>query len=133
MSDWIRDYFGIVDRMDMDGYLALHTDEVRFRFANAPTTTGKDPIREGLTQLWGSIAGLRHDIVQTWDTDVAGISEANVVYTRKDGSQVGIPATSILRKRGDLVDDVRIYMDLTPLFAPAAPQPEQQPAAAAAL
>ena len=84
-------------------------------------------------ELWGSIAGLRHDIVQTWDTDVAGISEANVVYTRKDGSQVGIPATSILRKRGDLVDDVRIYMDLTPLFAPAAPQPEQQPAAAAAL
>ena len=70
MSDWIRNYFGIVDRMDMDGYLALHTDEVRFRFANAPTTTGKDPIREGLTQLWGSIAGLRHDIVQTWDTHV---------------------------------------------------------------
>jgi ketosteroid isomerase-like protein len=132
MSDWIREYFGIVDRMDMEGYLARHTDDVRFRFANAPTTTGKEPIRDGLTQLWGSIEGLRHDIVQVWDTDGAGISEANVVYTRKDGSQVGIPATTILRKRGNLVEDVRIYMDLAPLFAPSTPEAEQQPAVAAA-
>jgi ketosteroid isomerase-like protein len=130
MSEWIRDYFRTVDNMDMDGYLARHTDDVRFRFANAPTTTGKEAIRAGLTQLWGSIAGLRHDIVQTWDTDEAGVSEANVVYTRKDGSQVGIPATTIMRRRGNLVSDVRIYMDLAPLFAPSAPEPEQQPARA---
>jgi ketosteroid isomerase-like protein len=132
MSEWIREYFRTVDRMDMDGYLAKHTDDVRFRFANAPTTTGKAAIRDGLTQLWGSIGGLRHDIVQTWDTDAVGVSEANVVYTRQDGSQVGIPATTILRKRGDLVEDVRIYMDLAPLFAPSAPAAEQQPAGAAA-
>jgi hypothetical protein len=43
---------------------------------------------------------------------------------------VGIPTTTILRRRGDLVEDIRIYIDLAPLFAPAAP--EQQPAAAAA-
>jgi hypothetical protein len=132
MTGWIHEYFGIVDRMDMEGYLARHTDDVQFRFANAPTTTGKEPIRAGLSQLWGSIGGLRHDIVQTWDTDEAGISEANVVYTRKDGSQVGIPATTILRKRGNLVADVRIYMDLAPLFAPAAPQAEPQPVSAGA-
>ena len=55
-----------------------------------------------------------------------------MVYTRKDGSQVGIPSTTILRKRGDLVEDVRIYMDLTPLFARSAPEAEQQPVAAIA-
>ena len=130
VSDWIRDYFRTVDRMDLDAYLALHTDDVRFRFANAPTTTGKQAIREGLTQFWGSISGLRHDIVRTWDTGDSGVSEAMCVYTRKDGSEVGIPTTTILRRRGDLVEDIRIYIDLAPLFAPAAP--EQQPAAAAA-
>ena len=131
MTEWIRQYFRTVDDMDLEGYLARHTDDVRFRFGNGPTTTGKDAIREGLTQLWGSIAGLRHDFVQVWDTGDAGISEAVTVYTRKDGSQVGIPVTTILRKRGELVSDIRIYIDLAPLFAPAAPEAEQQPAAAA--
>ena len=126
-NEWIREYFGVVDSMDMDRYLALHTDDVRFRFANAPTSTGKQAIRDGLTPFWGSIAALRHEVVQTWDTGEAGISEAVTVYTRKDGSEVGIPVTTILRKRGDLVEDVRIYMDLAPLFAPV----EAQPAAAA--
>src|SRR5438552_5591525 len=32
VSDWIRDYFRAVDAMDMDAYLALHTDDVHFRF-----------------------------------------------------------------------------------------------------
>jgi ketosteroid isomerase-like protein len=132
MSEWIREYFRTVDGMDMEGYLARHTDDVRFRFANSPTTTGREAIREGLTQLWGSINGLRHDFVQIWDTAEAGISEAVTVYTRKDGSEVGIPVTTILRKRGDLVEDVRIYMDLAPLFAASAPEAEQQPASAAA-
>ena len=131
MTEWIRQYFRTVDDMNLEGYLAQHTDDVRFRFGNGPTTTGKDAIREGLTQLWGSIAGLRHDFVQVWDTGDAGISEAVTVYTRKDGSQVGIPVTTILRKRGELVSDIRIYIDLAPLFAPAAPEAEQQPAAAA--
>jgi ketosteroid isomerase-like protein len=132
VSEWIREYFRTVDRMDMEGYLALHTDDVRFRYGNAPTTIGKEAIRAGLTQLWGSIGGLRHDIARTWDTEDSGVSEANVVYTRKDGSQVGIPATTVMRKRGNLVEDIRIYMDLAPLFAPATPQPEQEPASAAA-
>src|SRR5205807_811729 len=58
MSEWIRDYYRAVDGMDMDGYLAWHTDDVRFRFGNGPTTTGKEEIREGLSQFWGMIAGL---------------------------------------------------------------------------
>ncbi len=132
MSEWIHDYYRAVDTMDMDGYLAWHTDDVRFRFGNGPTTTGKEAIREGLSQFWGMIAGLRHEFVQVWDTDDATILEATTVYTRKDSSEVGIPVTTILRRRGDLVADIRIFIDLAPLFAPAAPQAEPQPVSAAA-
>jgi len=101
-----EDFQAVIDGMDMDGYLAWHTDDVRFRFGNGPTTTGKEAIREGLSQFWGSIAGLRHEFVQVWDTDDASILEATTVYTRKDGSQVGIPVTTILRRRGDLVESI---------------------------
>ena len=128
-EQWMRDYYRSVDRMDMDGYLAWHTDDVRFRFGNGPTTTGKAAIREGLDQFWGLIGGLRHEFVCLWDTPEAGIAEAIVVYTRKDGSQVSIPSTTILRKHGNLVQDVRIYMDLAPLFAP---QRAEEPTAAVA-
>jgi hypothetical protein len=30
---------------------------------------------------------------------------------------VTLPCTSILRKRGDLLQDLRIYMDVSPVFA----------------
>jgi ketosteroid isomerase-like protein len=131
-SEWIHAYFRTVDSMDMEAYLALHTDDVRFRFGNQPMTTGKEPIREGLSQLWGSIGGLRHEIVRTWDTGDTGVSEAVTVYTRKDGSEIGLPVTTILRRRGELVEDIRIYMDLAPLFAPAAAEPEPELATAGA-
>ena len=72
----------------------LHTDDVRFCFANAPTTTGKQAIHDGLTQFWGAIGGLRDEFVQIFDTPDAGISEAVTVYTRKDGSHIGLPVPS---------------------------------------
>ena len=100
---------------------------------NAIEVRQTDPVRSHRERECGfQVFQLRHDFVQIWDTDEAGISEAVTVYTRKDGSEVGIPVTTILRKRGDLVEDVRIYMDLAPLFAASAPEAEQQPASAAA-
>ena len=40
-----------------------------------------------------------------------------MTYTRKDGSTVTVPVTTIYRGPGDLIDDYRIYIDLAPLFA----------------
>jgi hypothetical protein len=55
--------------------------------------------------------------VQTWDEGDVEIVEALIDYTRHDGKVVTLPCTSILRKRGDLVQDLRIYMDVSPVFA----------------
>ena len=44
--------------------------------------------------------------------------EALVTYTRQDGSTCGpLPVTSTMRMRGGGIQDYRIFMDLTPLFA----------------
>jgi len=63
MSEWIHDYYRAVDTMDMDGYLAWHTDDVRFRFGNGPTTTGRDAIREALSQFCGNDCRAAHEFV----------------------------------------------------------------------
>jgi limonene-1,2-epoxide hydrolase len=42
-----------------------------------------------------------------------------VHYTMRDGAVVSLPATSILRWRGDRVHEWRIYMDVGPALAAA--------------
>jgi hypothetical protein len=49
--------------------------------------------------------------------DRTTICELNVDYTRKDGPHVTVPCTSFLDRQGDLVDELRIYIDLEPVFA----------------
>src|SRR6266849_2461942 len=103
MSDWVKHYYAVVDSMDLEKFAPLHTEDVHLRFGN--------------TDFWGAIKGLRHNFVQTWDEGDVEIVEALIDYTRHDGKVVTLPCTSILRKRGALAQDLRIYMDVSPVFA----------------
>jgi ketosteroid isomerase-like protein len=118
MSNWVAEYFRVVDSMDMDTFLDLHTDDCVLTFANSPDAVGKQQIGEAIGGLWSAIAGLRHDIRNRWVTDDGtGVQEATVVYTTHGGNDVPIPVTSLLTQRDGKVSSLRIYMDATPLFA----------------
>jgi len=117
MSDWVKHYYSVVDSMNVEEFAALHTEDVRLRFGNAETVVGRDAVVQGIANFWGAIKGLRHNFVQTWDEGDVEIVEALIDYTRHDGKVVTLPCTSILRKRGDLLQDLRIYMDVSPVFA----------------
>ena len=117
MSDWAKHYYAVVDSMDVEKFAPLHTEDVRLRFGNAETVVGRDAVVRGIADFWGGIKGLRHNFVQTWDEGDVEIVEALIDYTRHDGKVVTLPCTTILRKRGDLVQDLRIYMDISPVFA----------------
>lgn len=117
MSDWVQTYYAAVDGMDMETYLSYHTDDVRFRFGNNPATVGKEPVRQGLTQLWSLLTGLKHTMIGVWEQDNIVVVEAEVTYTRKDGKVVVLPSATILRREGDKVTDIRINMDISPVFA----------------
>jgi SnoaL-like domain len=114
---WAREYYAAVDSMNMEKYLAYHTDDVKFRFGSTATSTGKEPIVQGLTQLWNGLESLRHSITGIWIADNVVVVEADITYIRKDGKAVVLPAATVLRLSGDLVDDVRINMDINPLFS----------------
>lgn len=119
MSDtsWVTDYYAAVDSMNMEKYLAYHTDNVKLRFGNNPTTEGKAALEQGINQLWAMLESLRHTMTGVWQVDNVTIVEATILYTRKDGKAVDLPAVTILRRDGDLVGDVRINMDISPVFA----------------
>jgi hypothetical protein len=117
MSDWVREYYNDVDNMRLDDWIARHTDDVVVRFGNNPPARGKDEVANNIGQFWTMIGGLKHDIQNRWDVDGTTILEVDVDYTRSDGQHVTVPCTSILHRSGDLVDSLRVCIDLAPVFA----------------
>lgn len=119
MSDWLRTYFDDVDNMRLDDWVARHTDDVVVHFANNPPAHGKSEIAQNIGQFWSMIGGLQHNFVNTWEVDGTTILETKVDYTRADGAHAVVPCTSILHRTGELVDSLRIYIDIAPVFAEA--------------
>ena len=119
MSDWIRDYFDDVDNMRLDDWIARHTDDVVVAFGNNPPAHGKEAVAGNIGYFWSLIGGLKHNIVHVHEADGTTILESRVDYLRKDGETVTVPSTSIIHRSGDLVDALRIYIDLAPVFAEA--------------
>jgi hypothetical protein len=74
-----------------------------------------------LRDVWAgfcqTVDGVRHDPVEQWDAGTATIAESDVTYTRKDGATVTVPAVTIYRTEGALIQDYRVFIDLAPLFA----------------
>lgn len=121
---WVTQLFASIDAKDTDAFVANFADDAVFRFGNADPAQGQAAIRETLAGFFGAIGGLHHDVTGIWrgewDRGLVLSIETSVTYTRADGSQTPtLPATSTLRIQGDRIQDYRIFVDATPLFAGA--------------
>jgi ketosteroid isomerase-like protein len=116
MEQWISEYYADVDGLRLDEYMARHTDDVVVRFGNNPPVVGKEEVRQAIGSFFGSIAGMTHHCVAEYRAGDVVILEFEIEYTRKDDRQVVVPAVAILHRRGELVDQLRIYIDLGPVF-----------------
>jgi ketosteroid isomerase-like protein len=120
MSGWLRDYYDDVDNMRLQAFVDRHTDDVVVKFGNNPPAVGKAEVEKAIGYFWTMIGGLRHQFVNVFADGDTTILEAEIDYERKDGVHVMVPCTSILHRRDGLVDGLRVYLDLAPVFAPAA-------------
>ncbi|HZO36069.1 MAG TPA: nuclear transport factor 2 family protein [Solirubrobacteraceae bacterium] len=119
MSDWVTDYYDDVDNMRLEPYLEHHTDDAVVTFGNNPPAVGKEAIRAAIGGFFSTIGGLKHTFVHSYTDGDTTYLELSIDYTRKDGGIVTVPAASVLHRRGDLVDALRIYIDVAPIYAPA--------------
>jgi orotidine-5'-phosphate decarboxylase len=78
---------------------------------------GRDAVKQGIGAFWSTIAGLKHHMVNVAESNGLTFLEANVEYLRKDGRSVTIPAVTVLERDGDLVKSLRIYFDVSPVYA----------------
>jgi hypothetical protein len=114
---WIYEFFRIADSLDMERFLALHTDDVRLTFANYPTTVGKDALRASIGGLWSRIKAMSHSLSGAWSLQngQVGIAESSCMYTRLDDTLYTVRPCTVLRRRGDKIEDLRIHVDATGL------------------
>jgi ketosteroid isomerase-like protein len=117
---WLKDTYAHVDALDVEGFVSRLSEDVTFRFGNAPQTTGREAVREGLAQFFSTIKGMRHHFLQVWEAGDSYSLVLDVDYTRKDEAVVTVPVVTVCRRNGDLVDHMQIVIDLAPVFAPPA-------------
>jgi hypothetical protein len=113
----VERYYKAVDAMDLDAFKAMHSAGARVVFGNNPPAVGPDQIAGAIGGFWSAIGGLKHSFVNRWDNPDESILEAAVEFTRKDGQRVRVPSVSILRPEGDKVGELRVFIDVAPVFA----------------
>ena len=116
-NKWIYDFFRVADRLEMEPFLAMFTDDVHLTFANYPTSVGREALRGAIGGLWSRIKGMSHSPSGAWslhDGNV-GIAEMSVMYTRLDDTLFRVTSCTVLRRRGGKVSDLRIHVDVNGL------------------
>jgi ketosteroid isomerase-like protein len=112
------DMFAATDARDIPGFLRYLTDDVAFRFGNAPTLHGHTQVTEALTALFQTVKQLRHTIVGVHGCGDVWVVETVVHYEDRDGRSFSVPACSLLVPRGDRVSDYKIFIDNSGMFHP---------------
>ena len=100
----------------------MHSANSRVFFANFPPAEGPDQIAGAIGHFWSTIGGLKHKFVNRWDHPEELILEVAVEYTRKDGSKVTLPCVSIVKPDGDKIGELRVFIDVAPIYAVEVPQ-----------
>jgi ketosteroid isomerase-like protein len=111
------DVFADVDRMDAKAFASCLAEDCVLRFANADEVVGRDAIEEAIAGFFGTIKRLSHHIVEQWDVDDTTIVQTEATYTRRGDRRVTVPAITVYQRGGDLIDEYRIFVDLSPVYA----------------
>jgi Acetylaranotin biosynthesis cluster protein L/SnoaL-like domain len=120
----IKRYYETVDSMNLEAFKAMHSDHARVSFANFPAAKGPDQIAGAIGHFWSTIGGLKHKFINRWDHPEESILEVAVEYARKDGSKVTLPCVSIIKPDGDKVGELRVFIDVAPIYAVEAATPQ---------
>jgi ketosteroid isomerase-like protein len=116
----VQTIFDADGAMDADLFVSVLAERATMRVAGGSLVEGRDHIRSMVVELFAGFSSISHALVRAHDRADYLIYEAEVTYGLKDGRLLVLPYANILRFVGDLIDDYRIYIDLSPLQGPPA-------------
>jgi ketosteroid isomerase-like protein len=85
--------------------------------ANNEVIHGRDAIQAWVAQYLGSVAGMRHVILEEWAADDVAAVRVEVTYTMQNGTEFTLPALTRTRVRDGKVAEYLIFMDPSPVQA----------------
>lgn len=112
----MKHLFDAIDGSDADAFASHLTDNVEFRFGNAPSVHGKEQAHAAVAGFFQSIRGLKHDIDAVHEANGTIYSHGFVTYTRHNGSTLRVPFCNVFNMDGDLIKDYLIFADLSQLY-----------------
>ena len=119
-QQWVRETYAAIDRKDNDAFIARFAPDVRVRFGNAEPIVGREANRAAFAHFFGAIRAISHRIQHEHHIGDTIALEFTVTYTRLDGGKVVVPAAAFWELKDGLATRFQVYVDQTPLWAPAA-------------
>lgn len=117
---WVASFTGAIDTRDVEQLVPFFAPDAAFTYGNNPPMVGHDGIRAGIGAFYAGIAGISHTVpFQHRPSDDTLAVEFLTTYTRLDGQAVTLPGLGVFELEDGLIQNYRVYADVTPVFAPA--------------
>ncbi|WP_028924519.1 nuclear transport factor 2 family protein [Pseudonocardia acaciae] len=117
--DLTEAYFKAVDSRDAAAVAGFFAADGRMTFGNNEPLVGPAAVEQVIAGVFAAVAGIEHRILRDWYPGDDTLTEADVTFTKHDGSQVTVPAAVHWHATPNgKIDDMRVYIDLAPVFAP---------------
>ena len=124
-TDLVKRLFSRGEAFDSEGFITFFTDKPLYQFGNFDVCLDKESIKKSADNFFSQIDAVYHEIKMMWELGDVVFVEMDVFYWRKDGSMVSLPCFDIFRVEGDKFSELRIFMDVNPVFDPKIPVPEK--------
>lgn len=98
-------------------YVTFLTESAEFRFGNLDTLVGHKAIKDSLVDFCQQVKSIYHDIKGEWEIGDVVFLKMEVTYYRLDGIAVTLPVMDLIQFKGDLIQELQIFMDINPVFA----------------
>jgi hypothetical protein len=94
---------------DVDQAVSLLCEDSRLSISSTQCAVGRVRVRQALVRALAAVYWVRCHTAAVWMRRDVTIIEADVDCERIDRARVAFPLTLILRFRGDLISDIRVW------------------------
>jgi hypothetical protein len=111
------------EAFDSAGFTTFFTDTPVYQFGNFELALDKAAIQASADNFFRNINAVYHEIKTMWEHGGCVFVEMDVHYWRKDNSHVSLPCFDLFRlsPSTELFSELRIFMDVNPVFEPTRP------------
>ena len=102
---------------DIAAFFGFFTDDCEFRMANNEVVRGREAIQAWVAGYLGSVAGMRHVVLEEWAADDVAVVRVEVAYSMRNGTEFTLPAVTRTRVQDGKVTEYLIFMDPNPVEA----------------